>query len=117
MLAERLTRIYDANESSLKALELACEADELQFACRITSLELVTINEDKATLATYETASDLTGRDLALSEYKSDSEEQSLRSTHTSKGYAFLFKGQAYIQNNPIKVLAFAGPHGNVGEP
>jgi hypothetical protein len=117
MLAERLTRTYDANMSSLDALELACRADEKTFACRITSLELVTNNGGKATLATYEIESGMTVRHLALAEYKSDLDEQSLRSTHAASGYDFLFKGQAYIQNKPIEVLAFAGPHGDIGEP
>jgi len=115
MLAERRTRIYDANIGSLDALEHVCRAAADEFAAQIISLELVTINGNKATLATYEVASRMTARHLALVEYKSEVEEQSLRATHISKGDTFLFKGEAYVQNNPVKLLAFGG-HGT-GDP
>jgi hypothetical protein len=116
MLAEQLTRIYDANVSSLDALEHLCRADERDFGGRITSLKLATNNGDKATLATYEIASDMTVGYLALAEYKSEVDEQSLRAIHTSNGDDFLFKGEAYIQNSPVKLLAFGG-HGTGDRP
>lgn len=115
MLAELLTKFYDAHISSLEALAIACAADERQCAGKITNLELGTNSGAQATKATYEITGDMTVRELAFVEYKSDVDEHSLKAKHTSKGYDFLFKGAAYIQNNSVKLLAFGGHE--VGDP
>jgi hypothetical protein len=110
-MAEKVTRAYPADMSSLDALKLVCEADEANLLAELVSLQLGTDNEAKVTIGVYEVASGLRFGHLALDEYKADVDEQSLKAIHQSKGDTFLFKGAAYIQNNPVTLLAFGG-HG-----
>src|ERR1700682_6134991 len=100
-----IPRAYPANMSSLQALELTCEADEANLSAKIVSLQLGTDDGAKVTAGGYEVASGVKFGHLAFEEYKTTVDEQSLKAIHQAKGDTFLFKGEAYVQNNPIKVL------------
>ena len=116
MAEQQFTRAYPADMSSLDALKLACEADEANLLANIVSLQLGTDNGAKVTIGVFEVASGLKFGHLAFDEYKADVDEQSLKAIRTKKGDTFLFKGEAYIQNSPVRLLAFGG-HGTGDRP
>jgi hypothetical protein len=105
--AEQITRAYAANMSSLNGLELTCEADEGNLTAKITSLQLATDDGDKVTAGIYEEDDNAVLGNLAFEEFKTDVDIESLKAIHKTKGDTFLFKGEAYVKNNPIKVLVF----------
>lgn len=101
------TRVYAAAMSSLKALELTCEKDEADLTAKILSLQLATNDGDKVTAGMYEDDDETELCNLAFEEYQTDADEQSLTAAHQSRGDTFLFKGEAYVKNGPVKVLVF----------
>lgn len=102
------TAAYGANDiDSLKTLELSCERDEANWFSNIQSLQLATDDGVKVTAAMYKEVDNFEMGDLTLVEYKTDVDEQSLRATHKTQGETFLFKGQAYVQSQAVKVLVF----------
>lgn len=106
------TRVYAATMSSLKALELTCEKDEADLSAKILSLQLATNDDDKVTAGIYEDDDEGELGSLALEEYKTAVDEQSIKAIHQTRGDTFLFKGEAYVKNNPIKVLVFREKEG-----
>jgi hypothetical protein len=101
------TRAYGADMSSLKGLELTCEKDEADLVARILSLQLATDDGADVTAGIYEDDDETTLGNLALEQYETDVDEQSIKAIHQAKGDTFLFKGEAYVQNNPVKALVF----------
>jgi hypothetical protein len=110
MAAQQFTRAYAENMSSLNGLELTCEADEANLRAKIISLQLGTDNGTKVTVGKYEVATGIKFGHLAFEQYQTDVDEQSLKAIHQGKGDTFLFKGEAYVTNNAIKVLVFREP-------
>jgi len=106
-MAEQFTRAYASDMSSLNGLELTCEADEANLSAKITSLQLATDDGKKVTAAVYEDVDGVKLGHLAFEEYKTAVDETSLKAIHQSKGDTFLFKGNAYVQGEPVKVLVF----------
>lgn len=107
MAAKQHTRAYGANMSSVKGLELTCEKDEADLGARIISLQLATDDGAKVTAGIYEDDDEIKLGKLAIEQYQTDVDEQSLKAIHLTKGDTFLFKGEAYVQDNPVKVLVF----------
>jgi hypothetical protein len=107
MAAQQFTKAYAANMSSLEGLETTCEADEANLMAKIISLQLATDDGAKVTAGKYERARGVQLGNLAFEEYKTDVDEQSLKAIHQANGDTFLFKGEAYVQNNRLKVLVF----------
>jgi hypothetical protein len=107
MAEQQFTKAYDANMSSLKGLETTCEADEANLTAKIISLQLATDDGAKVTAGKYERARGIALGNLAFEEYKTDVDEQSIKAIHQAKGDTFLFKGEAYVKNSPLKVLIF----------
>ncbi|HKS29372.1 MAG TPA: hypothetical protein VJS44_16195 [Pyrinomonadaceae bacterium] len=105
--SNQTTRVYAITMSSVKGLELTCEKDEADLSAKIISLQLATNNGDKVTAGIYEDDDEGDLGELAFEEYKTDVDEQSLKAIHQTKGDTFLFKGEAYVKSNPIKVLVF----------
>jgi hypothetical protein len=93
--------------SSLNGLELTCEKDEADLSARILSLQLATDDGADVTAGIYEDDDETTLGNLAFEEYKTDVDEQSIKAIHQAKGDTFLFKGEAYVKNSPLKVLIF----------
>jgi hypothetical protein len=110
MAAQQFTKAYAANMSSLKGLETTCEADEANLTAKIISLQLATDDGAKVTAGKYERARGIKLGNLAFEEYKTDVDVESLKAIHKAKGDTFLFKGEAYVNNNAIKVLVFREP-------
>jgi hypothetical protein len=103
-----IPRAYATNMSSIKALELTCEADEANLSAKIISLQLGTDDGTKVTAGTYDdSASGINFGHLAFEEYKTAVDEQSLKAIHQSKGDSFIKNGEAYIQDKVVKVLLF----------
>lgn len=107
MAANQHTRAYAADMSSLNGLELTCEKDEADLSARILSLQLATDDGADVTAGIYEDDDETTLGNLAFEEYKTDVDEQSIKAIHQAKGDTFLFKGEAYVKNSPLKVLIF----------
>jgi len=107
MAAQQFTKAYAANMSSLKALETTCEADEANLTAKIISLQLATDDGVKVTAGKYERARGIKLGNLAFEQYETEVDEQSLKAIHQAKGDTFLFKGGAYVQDKPVKVLVF----------
>ena len=107
MAANQHTRAYGADMSSLKGLELTCEKDEADLAARILSLQLATDDGADVTAGIYEDDDETTLGNLAFEQYETDVDAGSLKAIHQTKGDTFLFAGQAYVNNSPIKVLVF----------
>ncbi|HEX8177712.1 MAG TPA: hypothetical protein VF543_21665 [Pyrinomonadaceae bacterium] len=105
--SDKTTRVYAATMSSLKALELTCEKDEADLSAKILSLQLATNNGDDVTAGIYQDSDDDNLGELAFEEYKTAVDEQSIKAIHQTQGDTFLFKGEAYVKNKPIKLLAF----------
>jgi hypothetical protein len=105
--SDEITRAYPASMSSVKALELRCETDESGLTARILSLELATNDGTKVTAGKYKPDEDADLGELSIEEYKTDVDISSLKAIHQTKGDTFLFKGEAYVKSNPIKVLVF----------
>lgn len=110
MAANQTTRAYGADMSSLKGLELTCEKDEADLAARITSLQLATDDGADVTAGIYEDDVETKLGNLALEQYQTDVDAGSLKAIHQTKGDTFLFAGEAYVNNSPIKVLVFREP-------
>ena len=106
-MADQHTRAYGADMSSLQGLELTCEKDEADLVARIISLQLATDDGADVTAGIYEDDDETELGNLAFEQYETDSDEESLKSDHEGKGDTFLFKGEAYVQNSPTKVLVF----------
>lgn len=102
-----IPRAYPKNMSSLNGLELTCETDEADLAAKLTSLALGKDDGTDVTAASYEEVDGVKLGHLAFEQYETDVDEQSLKAIHQTKGDTFLFKGEAYVQNNPVKVLVF----------
>ena len=108
MAANQHTFAYDGNMSSLKGLEFSCERDEADLSAEIMSLQFATEDGAHMTAAVYEDADDMMQLgNLAFGEYKTDTDEQSLKAIHQSRGDTFLFKGAAYIMGKAVNILAF----------
>lgn len=101
------TRAYAPTMSSLKALELTCEKDEADLSARILSLQLATNDGEKVTAGIYEDDDEADLGELTFEEYQTDVDIQSLKAIHQTRGDTFLFKGEAYVKNKAIKLLAF----------
>ena len=106
-MAEPLTKAYTAQMSSVKGLELTCEKDENDLAARIISLELAQDDGTDVTAGNYEEDDESKLGNLAFEEYKTDVDEGSIKAIHQTKGDTFLFKGEAFIQSQPTKILVF----------
>ncbi|MDX6444464.1 MAG: hypothetical protein QOH71_1538 [Blastocatellia bacterium] len=107
MAAQQFTKAYVSSMSSLKGLETTCEGDETNLTAKIISLQLATDDGAKVTAGKYERVRGVKLGELAFEKYETDVDEQSLKAIHQTKEDSFLFKGQAYVQDNPIKVLVF----------
>ncbi len=101
------TAAYAADIDSLKSLELSSERDEINWFSKINSLQLAKDDDVDVTAIIYGETEDMDLGELAFEEYKTDVDEQSIKAIHQAKGDTFLFKGKAYVQNNPVKVLVF----------
>jgi hypothetical protein len=101
------TRAYTADMSSLKGLELTCEADEANLLAKITSLELGQDDGVDVTVGDYEDDDTTILGELTFEQYKTDVDKQSLKAIHKTKGDTFLFEGEAFIKNAAIKLLVF----------
>jgi hypothetical protein len=104
---DEIPRAYPITMSSVQALENRCETDESGLTARITSLQLATDDGEKVTGATYTPDEETELGELSIEEYKTDVDISSLKAIHQTKGDEFLFKGEAYVKTNPIKVLVF----------
>jgi hypothetical protein len=111
MAVKQFTKAYAANMSSLNGLETTCEADEGNLTAKIISLELATDTignvTSKVTAGKYERDRVTPLGNLAFEEYKTEVDVTSLKAIHATKGDTFLFKGEAYVNNNSAKVLVF----------
>lgn len=101
------TRAYDAGMSSLKALEITCEADESNLLAKITGLALGEDDGTDVTVGDYEDDDTTMLGELTFEQYETDVDKQSLKAIHKTKGDTFLFEGEAFIKNSPVKLLAF----------
>ena len=106
-MAGQHTKAYAATMSSVKGLELTCEKDEADLNARITSLQLATDDGADVTAGIYEDDDETKLGNLAIEQYETDVDVQSLKAIHETKGDTFLFDGGAYIQSSPVKVLVF----------
>lgn len=111
MATEQYVVNYPAGVSSLKDLERTCEVEQVNRLANIKSLGLGTSAGTNITIGVFEGASSVRFGRLTFVELKTDVDEHGLKAVHQSKGGTFLFKGAAYIQNNPVTLLAF-GAHG-----
>lgn len=103
-----IPRAYASNMSSLKALELTCEADEADLSAEIKALQLGTDDGIKVTAGSYDDS--VTGINfghLAFEEYKTPVDVTSLKAIHQSRGDSFITDGEAYVQDNVVTVLLF----------
>lgn len=98
---------YAANMSSLNALELRCEKDESDLTARLIGLALATNNGTDVTGGTYEIDEETELGNLSFEEYETETDKQSLKAIHKTQGDTFLFEGEAFVKNEPVKLLAF----------
>ena len=101
------TRAYVASMSSVKALELTCEADEGNLLAKITSMELGTDDGTDVTVADYQDDDTTMLGELSIEEFKTDTDRQSIKAIHKTRGDTFLFEGKAFIKNKATNVLVF----------
>jgi hypothetical protein len=102
------TLAYGANDiTSLKALEFSCERDEANLFSNIQSLQRATANGVKVTEIIYKEVEDFDMGFLTVVEYKNDVDMHSQKAIHEGQGETFLITGEAYVKNNPVKVLVF----------
>ncbi|MBD0373054.1 MAG: hypothetical protein ICV60_19595 [Pyrinomonadaceae bacterium] len=101
------TRAFTASMSSVKALELRCEADEANLLAKIISMELGEDDGQDVTVADFEDDETTLLGELTIEEFKTDTDRQSIKAIHKTQGDTFLFEGKAFIKNNPTNVLVF----------
>lgn len=103
-----IDRAYAKNMSSLKALELTCEADEANLTAKLISLALGLDSGEQVTAAQYD---DQVGGmklgHLIFEEYTTDADADSREATHKKKGEPLVCKGQAYVNNVATNVIVF----------
>ena len=108
MAADKHISVYGANDiDSLGTLELSCESDEANCTAKIISLELATDDGIAGTPAPYQEVTGIKVGHLTLSEYTSDVDAHSQIAIHNAEHETFQFKGEAYIDGDPKKVLVF----------
>ena len=98
---------YAADIASLEALELSAERDEGNWFSKIKAVELAEDDGADVTAITYQETEDMDLSELAFEKYATDVDVQSIKAIHQTKGDTFLFKGEAYIQTQPTKILVF----------
>jgi hypothetical protein len=103
------TVAYSAKDiKSLKSLEFSCERDEANLFSNVESMQLAALEDGtKATAVIYKEVDDFDMGFLTLVEYTSEADRQSKRAIHEAQGETFLINGEAYVNNNPIKVMVF----------
>jgi hypothetical protein len=108
-MAERRVVAYAADTmNSLKTLEFTCERDEARLTSRIVALDLGTLDNTtgkKVTAATYEEDEETQVGHLIFEQYQTEVEVSRLELLHKSLGEPV--RGQAYVNNQVIKVLIF----------
>jgi hypothetical protein len=107
MAAKQRTRVYGADMSSLKGLELTCEKQEADLTSRLIRLRKATNDGVNVTAGIYEEDDDTKLGHLSFEEFKTPTDVESLKAIHKTKGDTFLFEGEAFVKNKLIKVLAF----------
>lgn len=102
------TVAYGANDIiSLEILEISCERDEANLFADIKEVARATDDGVNVTAVIYEDVDDFEMGHLTFVKYQTDVDEQSLKAIHKAQGETFLFKGEAYVNKNPVKVLVF----------
>lgn len=103
-----IDRAYVKTMSSLKALELTCEADEANLTAKLISLALGKDDGVDVTAAEYDdnVGGMKLGR-LIFEEYTNDADADSRVANHKTKGEPLVCKGRAYIKSAPKKVIVF----------
>lgn len=106
---ERRVVAYAADTmDSLRTLELTCERDEARLTSRIVAMELGrldTATGKKVTAATYQEEEEIQVGHLIFEQYQTEVDVSRLMLLHNSLGEPV--RGQAFVNNNPIKVLIF----------
>jgi len=103
-----IDRAYAKNMSSLKALELTCEADEANLMAKLISLALGVDDGAEVTAAQYD--DEVGGMKLGhliFEEYTTDVDAGSREAIHKTKGEPLVCKGRAYVNNAAKNVIVF----------
>ncbi|HEY0546671.1 MAG TPA: hypothetical protein VGC91_14935 [Pyrinomonadaceae bacterium] len=103
------TVAFGANDiDSLKTLEISCETQEAHLLANIQSVQRAKDDGILVTAVVFKEVSGFKMGHLTFVEYNgTDVDEQSQRAIHTSQGETFICKGEAFVKNNPVKVLVF----------
>lgn len=101
------TAAYAANINSLKTLEISFERDESNWFANIRTLAVGTDDGAKVTVVTYEDVPGFKMGHLTLASYSTNEDRDRLGELHAEAGETFLFAGEAYVNNNKLKVLVF----------
>ena len=103
-----IDRAYVKSMSTLKALELTCEADEANLTAKLISLALGVDDGEDVTAAEYDdnVGSMKLGR-LIFEEYTTEVDAGSRTAIHKTKGEALVCKGKAYVKGASKKVIVF----------
>lgn len=112
MPAKQHTRAYGANMSSLKGLELTCEADEANLTAKLISLELAKFEDGaKVTKAVYEDADGMALGELICEEFTTENDALSRIAIHKAKipTEPHVYTGKAFVNNKATNVIVFRG--------
>ena len=107
----RFTTAFKADTfKTLEQLRGTCQRDEGDLTAKIIDIQKAKIDEVPGTAFIFEEVIDIgsVGHDLVVVQFTTEADRQSLKALHVNvQKETFLCEGQAYLNNNPIKVLAF----------
>lgn len=103
-----IDRAFTKNMSSLKALELRCEADEANLTAKLISLALGEDDGQDVTAAEFD--DEVGGMKLGhliFEEYTTEVDAGSRVAIHKTKGEPLVCKGRAFIKSVAKNVIVF----------
>ena len=108
MPAIKHDKAYGANMSSLKGLELTCEADEANVTAKLLSLELAQLEDGtKVTKAVYEEIDGMILGELICEDFTTENDALSRIAIHKTKMEPLVCKGKAFVKNSEKNVIVF----------
>jgi hypothetical protein len=110
-MPERFTTSYKADTfKTLEQLRGSCQRDEGDLTGKIVVIQKALTDGVPSTAFIFEEVKDVgsVGHDLVVVQFTTEADRQSLKALHeTVQKETFLCEGQAYLNGNEIKVLAF----------
>ena len=96
-MANKIPLLLTSTMSSIKALEITCNTNEINLDAKLLSLDLVSVSGAKATEAIFEVVDD-----------SSDLGKLSIKGSNANSENT-LFEGKAYIRTQPKEVSVSRG--------